>query len=152
MSLTSSLLVHSLQLWSYSRLVYYDVGPASRITLDLCILINNFGMCIVYLIIIGEPATFPLTSTTRYCHCSNLSCSCGRTAASCCMMLGPSHALSLISASLSTTLACALCISSLLVSQPWTPIPGISSHVCLSGRLHCISPATHNSTESQEQC
>ncbi|CAI5505186.1 unnamed protein product [Closterium sp. Naga37s-1] len=41
------------RIWTYSGLVVEDCGQRSRLVLDLAVLVNNVGMCTVYLIIVG---------------------------------------------------------------------------------------------------
>ncbi|CAI7799694.1 unnamed protein product [Closterium sp. NIES-54] len=42
------------QVWSYGDLVLQECGPKWRLVLDISVLINNFGLCVVYLIIIAD--------------------------------------------------------------------------------------------------
>ncbi|CAI5467177.1 unnamed protein product [Closterium sp. Yama58-4] len=42
------------QVWSYGDLVLQECGPKWRLVLDIAVLINNIGLCVVYLIIIAD--------------------------------------------------------------------------------------------------
>ncbi|CAI5499911.1 unnamed protein product, partial [Closterium sp. Naga37s-1] len=42
------------RIWTYSGLVVEDCGQRSRLVLDLAVLVNNVGMCTVYLIIVAD--------------------------------------------------------------------------------------------------
>ncbi|GJP82000.1 hypothetical protein CLOP_g12122 [Closterium sp. NIES-67] len=42
------------QVWSYGDLVLQECGAKWRLVLDISVLVNNFGLCVVYLIIIAD--------------------------------------------------------------------------------------------------